>query len=160
MSSIVVAPCIPLQILRISFRSSDGLFCFYLTLYVLRVDPTTVTRSPIGRPHHLRSLKQLFCYVKFSMTTTTHMTSGLSALFSLSHLAASASPIPVPDAASSDQGKDHLSKDAKDAPAGKNGSHTHAQKHRRLSSTGQMRRRLSDAKDAASRTRYEFPLLF
>ena len=71
-----------------------------------------------------------------SAPTQATTLSGLSALFSLSQAAASAAPIPVSD-----------SKTSGDVSHGK---HAHPLKHRRLSSTGQMRRRLSDARDAAA----------
>ena len=67
--------------------------------------------------------------------------SGLSALFSLSQAAASSPPIPI----SIDQ---RASKDAVLSASSGKAAHM---KHRRLSSTGQMRRRVSEARDAASR---------
>ncbi|KAI5117930.1 hypothetical protein M0805_009438 [Coniferiporia weirii] len=70
--------------------------------------------------------------------------SGLSALFSLSNAAASVPPMPT---SVHESGK--ALKDSKDLASGKNGSHV--LKHRRLSSTGQTRRRMSDARDAVSR---------
>lgn len=70
--------------------------------------------------------------------------SGLSALFSLSDAAARVPPIPVSTAESV-----KVPKDSKDMSSGKNGSY--ALKHRRLSSTGQTRRRMNDARDAVSR---------
>ncbi len=78
--------------------------------------------------------------------------SGLSALFSLSQAAASAPLIPM-HASGTDQ------KVSKDMPhhsvsTSVSGKPTHAVKHRRLSSAGQMRRRMSDAREAANRPSY------
>ncbi|KAL5483570.1 hypothetical protein ACEPAI_8802 [Sanghuangporus weigelae] len=78
-----------------------------------------------------------------SVSQNTPM-SGLSALFSLSDAAATVPPMPV-----SNSEPTKTSKDLKDLASGKHGSH--ALKHRRLSSTGQTRRRMSDARDAVSR---------
>ncbi|TDL19013.1 hypothetical protein BD410DRAFT_453196 [Rickenella mellea] len=73
------------------------------------------------------------------MSPPTAAASGLAALFSLSQAAASAQPIPI-------QNKN----DASQMKASGGGAHS-ATKHRRLSSIGQTRRRLSDARDAANR---------
>ena len=82
--------------------------------------------------------------------------SGLSALFSLSNAAAEAPPIPVPAGAADKSAA--REREAKDLASGKNGSHM--VKHRRLSSTSQARRRMSDAREAAVRPRSVFrPLL-
>ena len=79
--------------------------------------------------------------------------SGLSALFSLSDAAATAAPMPVvPDADDSNEitpllNGNTLARSLKDSKA-------NVLKHRRLSSTGQTRRRMSDARDAVSRPKY------
>ena len=97
--------------------------------------------------------------------------SGLSALFSLSDAAATAHPIPLSSSAASTP-QNALSslpasandlagsvgangartKEAahKDLASGKNDAHAHALKHRRLSSTSQVRRRMSDAREAVA----------
>ncbi|KDQ53943.1 hypothetical protein JAAARDRAFT_418499 [Jaapia argillacea MUCL 33604] len=88
-----------------------------------------------------------------STTSQADMSGGLS-LLSLSIAAASASPIPVANNAPQSGVYNGQGSWNGSLPAGVNGSfHTngHVKQHRRLSSTGQARRRLSDARDAAVR---------
>lgn len=78
-------------------------------------------------------------------TVSSPQPGGLSALFNLSQAAASAPPIPV----GHDTSKALKEKESKELLSGKQG---HALKHRRLSSTGQKARRMSDAREAVTRT--------
>ncbi|EIN05574.1 hypothetical protein PUNSTDRAFT_54941 [Punctularia strigosozonata HHB-11173 SS5] len=82
------------------------------------------------------------------MATTAGLNEpGITSLLSLSLAASNAEPVPVPPAAATPSAA-HGTPSSLGSPSA--AAH-HGLKHRRLSSTGQMRRRLSDAREAASR---------
>lgn len=115
--------------------------------------PSHICLTNPSRPHLYVLLKPA---ALSPLTAIQHAGASLS-LLSLSVAAANAEPMEVPQDPSSDVDDHHLwrgasveathnLRNASQGLAVHNGT-----KHRRLSSTGQVRRRLSDARDAASR---------
>ncbi len=115
--------------------------------------PSRICLANLSRPHQYVSFKPA---ARTSLIVTQHAGASLS-LLSLSIAAANAKPMEVPQDPTSDPDDCHSWRAASVEPAhhlrnASQGLAVHnGMKHRRLSSTGQVRRRLSDARDAASR---------